>query len=78
METDLSLFLTALINHPVRLATSALLMAGTVYVAGSIAGFSDNSSMVSGLILGSLFTYSNTVNIARRERHHDQEVSFAP
>ena len=81
METDLSIFLTALIHHPVRLATTALFVAGTVYVAGSSAGLDKTSSMVSGLIAGSIFTYVNTVNTvrhARRVDHNEQEAAYAP
>ena len=72
MENDLSIFLIALIHHPVRLATSVLVVAGAVYVAGSIAGCDNTSSMVSGLIAGSIFTYSNTVNNERRVAHNEQ------
>lgn len=75
MENNLSIFLTALLNHPVRLATSFLLVAGAVYAAGSTAGLGKNSSMASGLIAGSIFTYINTVNTPRARSNDQEEVA---
>ncbi|MFT4058416.1 MAG: hypothetical protein QM652_02600 [Legionella sp.] len=76
METDLSIFLTALIHHPVRLATTTLFVAGATYVASSSVGVDNTTSIVSGLVAGSIFTYVNTVNTEKHARRSAQQESI--
>jgi hypothetical protein len=70
MENDLSIFLTTLKHQPVIVATNALVVLGAVYAMRSSAGLDNTSSMVSGLITSSIFTYLNTVNVAKLTRDY--------
>lgn len=65
---NLDLLYKALINHPVRVLTSILLVQVLVQATGSYMGVNKLSSIGVGLIAGSLFSY---INITQQNPHKE-------